>query len=191
MNEDLTGSLIFRTDTVIKLTHRIFHKVTYIHANACTTLVSLFLAPFKRGPGLYFTISPSQHSVPAHSWRPACLCLCLCRGCTACCWLPSSCIDPSFGLHHSTTCACYVLSPDAFTMKPVRFSIVTWTFTTVPEDNYSYWASLYWKGLTSRVWCAAYASLVRYYSVDRANLTWNMTNTRRNCLMRLPQPWKL
>jgi len=52
-------------------------------------------------------------------------------------------------------------------------------------------ASQYWKGLTSRVWCAAYASLVRYYSVDRANLTWNMTNTRRNCLMRLPQPWKL
>src|SRR5882762_3882924 len=41
MNEDLTGSLIFRTDTIIKLMHRIFHKVTYIHANACTTLVSL------------------------------------------------------------------------------------------------------------------------------------------------------
>src|ERR1700729_1354307 len=47
-----------------------------------------FLAPFKRGPGLYFAISPSQHSVPARSWRPACLCLCLCRGCTVCCWLP-------------------------------------------------------------------------------------------------------
>src|SRR5882762_3730000 len=98
---------------------------------------SKVLAPFKRGPGLYFAISPSQHSVPARSWRPACLCLCLCRGCTVCCWLPSSCIDPSFGLHHSTTCACYVLSPDAFTMKPVRFSIVTWTFTTVPEGNSS------------------------------------------------------
>lgn len=28
MNEDLTGSLIFQTDTIIKLTHRIFHKVT-------------------------------------------------------------------------------------------------------------------------------------------------------------------
>src|ERR1700692_1664593 len=84
---------------------------------------AIFLAPFKRGPGLYFAISPSQHSVPACSWQPACLCLCLCHGCTVCCWLPLSCIDPSFGLHHSTTCTCYVLSPDAFTMKPARFSL--------------------------------------------------------------------